>query len=83
MELLPTTEPGGGARWHISPHIQAKVTYDDNIFIQPDHERADFIFTLAPGITFGYWELDEQRQDFLDEKETHTLRLPRCQESQF
>jgi Putative beta-barrel porin 2 len=67
VELLPTTEPVGGARWHIAPHIQAKVTYDDNIFIQPDHERADFIFTLAPGITFGYWELEAQRQDYLDE----------------
>jgi len=68
VEPLPTVEAGGGARWHIAPHIQAKVTYDDNIFIQPDHERADFIFTLAPGLTFGYWELDEQRQDYLDEK---------------
>ena len=68
VEPLPTVEAGGGARWRISPHIQAEVTYDDNIFIQPDHERADFIFTLAPGLTFGYWELDEQRQDFLDEK---------------
>ena len=28
VELLPTTEPGGGARWRIAPHIQAKVTYD-------------------------------------------------------
>ena len=64
VELLPTTEPVGGARWHISPHIQAKVTYDDNIFIQPDHQRADFIFTLAPGITFGYWELEEGRDYF-------------------
>jgi class 3 adenylate cyclase/TolB-like protein len=68
VEPLPTVEAGGGARWHISPHIQAKVTYDDNIFIQPDHERADFIFTLAPGLTFGYWELDEQRQGFFEEK---------------
>src|SRR6184192_3921603 len=68
VELPPTTEPVGGARWRISPHIQAKVTYDDNIFIQPSHERGDFIFTLAPGITFGYWELEEQRRDYLDEK---------------
>ena len=64
VELLPTTEPGGGARWRIAPHIQAKVTYDDNIFIQPSHERGDFIFTLAPGITFGYWELEEGRDYF-------------------
>ena len=64
VELLPTTEPVGGARWRISPHIQAKVTYDDNIFIRPDHQRADFIFTLAPGITFGYWELEEGRDYF-------------------
>src|SRR5438309_136140 len=68
VALVPTTEAGGGARWRISPHIQAKVTYDDNIFIQPSHERGDFIFTLAPGITFGYWELEEQRRDYLDEK---------------
>jgi hypothetical protein len=64
VALAPTTEAGGGARWRIAPHIQAKVTYDDNIFIQPDHKRADFIFTLAPGITFGYWELEEGRDYF-------------------
>lgn len=67
VELVPTTEAGGGARWRIAPHIRAKVTYDDNIFIRPNHERADFIFTLAPGVTFGYWELEEQHRDFLDE----------------
>ena len=64
VALVPATEAGGGARWRISPHIQAKVTYDDNIFIQPSHERGDFIFTLAPGITFGYWELEEGRDYF-------------------
>ena len=64
VALLPTTEAGGGARWRIAPHIQAKITYDDNIFIQPSHERGDFIFTLAPGITFGYWELEEGRDYF-------------------
>jgi Putative beta-barrel porin 2 len=63
VALVPTTEAGGGARWRIAPHIQAKVTYDDNIFIQPSHERGDFIFTLAPGITFGYWELEQGRDD--------------------
>jgi Putative beta-barrel porin 2 len=67
VEQVPTSEGGGGARWRIAPHIQATVTYDDNIFIQPDHERADFIFTLAPGVMFGYWELEAQRQDFLGE----------------
>ncbi len=67
VEQLPTTEAGAGTRWRISPHIHAMVTYDDNIFIQPDHERADFIFTLAPGITFGYWELEAQRPDYLYE----------------
>ena len=65
LERAPTSEAGGGARWRIVPHIQATVTYDDNIFIQPDHERADFIFTLAPGVTFGYWELETLRQDYL------------------
>jgi hypothetical protein len=64
VALVPTTEAGGGARWRIAPHIQAKATYDDNIFIQPTHERGDFIFTLAPGITFGYWELEEGRDYF-------------------
>jgi hypothetical protein len=67
VEQVPTSEAGGGARWRIVPHIQAAVTYDDNIFIQPDHERSDFIFTLAPGITFGYWEPEAQRPDYLYE----------------
>ena len=75
VELLPTTEPVGGARWHIAPHILAKVTYDDNIFIQPSHERGDFIFTLAPGITFGYWELEEGRdyRDYFQWKDAGSL----------
>ena len=67
LERAPTSEAGVGARWRIAPHIQAAVTYDDNIFIQPDHERADFIFTLAPGVTFGYWEPETPRQDYLYE----------------
>src|SRR5207237_7374776 len=64
VALVPTTEAGGAARWRIARHIQAKVTYDDNIFIQPSHKRGDFIFTLAPGITFGYWEPEEGREYF-------------------
>jgi hypothetical protein len=68
VEVPPTTEITAGARWRITPHIQAKVTYDDNIFIRPSNERADFIFTLAPGVTFGYWELQEQEREFLDER---------------
>ena len=77
VALVPTTEAGGGARWRIAPHIQAKVTYDDNIFIQPSHERGDFIFTLAPGITFGYWELEEGRDYFQWQDAGSLIERPR------
>jgi len=78
VALVPTTEAGGGgARWHIAPHIQAKVTYDDNIFIQPSHERGDFIFTLAPGITFGYWEREEGRDYFQWQDAGSLIERPR------
>lgn len=78
VEALEVAEPVEGAsvgaagsasgarRWRVAPHLDARVTYDDNIFIQPEDEIGDFIFTLAPGLTIGLWERDEALADFFD-----------------
>ena len=65
-------------RWNVSPHLEAGVTYDDNIFIQPDHEVEDFIFTLAPGIAIGIWDSEKRRTDgFLDRHDAATTLAKR------
>ncbi len=35
----------------ISPWGEIKLQYDDNIFLDPNNEKSDFIVTLTPGIT--------------------------------
>lgn len=57
-------------RWKVSPHLEARVTYDDNIFIQPENAVEDFIFTLAPGVAIGIWDSEKRRTDgFLDRQD--------------
>ena len=61
-------------RWRVSPHLEASVTYDDNIFIQPDHEVEDFIFALSPGLAIGIWDSEKRRTDgFLDRQDSATV----------
>ena len=52
----------------IAPHLDFTTTYDDNIFIQPKNKVSDVIFTLAPGIAFGWWDDEERLENFLDRK---------------
>lgn len=66
VELLETREAGRGGRWRITPHLLALATYDDNIFIQTNNRVHDYIFTLAPGIAFGFWDADDERERFLE-----------------
>lgn len=68
-ELGPTVTndeiPSG--RWKASPHLEASITYDDNIFIQRRDRVGDFIFSISPGIAFGIWDAERRRTDgFLD-----------------
>ena len=61
-------------RWKVSPHLEARVTYDDNIFIQPENEVEDFIFTLSPGLAIGIWDAEKRRTDgFLDRQDTASV----------
>ncbi len=73
--LAPVYErdPGQRGRWQFSPHLQLKGTYNDNIFIQPDNEVADYIFTLAPGLGVGFWDSEEERERYLDRTKDPTL----------
>ena len=74
-ELGPTVSndevPSG--RWKVTPHLEARVTYDDNIFIQRRNRVEDFIFTLSPGLAIGIWDADKRRTDgFLDRQDAAT-----------
>lgn len=72
MPVIPLTEGGSGAseraagRWHVAPHLDLRTTFDDNIFIQHEHETADVIFTVAPGVSAGWWSEEEAAERFLD-----------------
>ena len=60
-------------RWKVAPHVEASVTYDDNIFIQRRNRVEDFIFSLSPGIAIGIWDLEQRRTDgFLDRQDSVT-----------
>ncbi|MEO7318730.1 MAG: outer membrane beta-barrel protein [Chthoniobacteraceae bacterium] len=61
-------------RWKVTPHLESRVTYDDNIFIQPRDRVEDFIFTLSPGLAIGIWDAEERRTDgFLDRQDSATV----------
>lgn len=75
-ELGPTVTndeiPAG--RWKATPHLEARVTYDDNIFIQNKNRVEDFIFTLSPGVAIGIWDAELRRTDgFLDRLDSATV----------
>ena len=75
LELGPTVinEEIPSGRWKVSPHLEARMTYDDNIFIQHDHKVDDFIFTLSPGLAIGIWDAEKRRTDgFLDRQNLAT-----------
>ncbi len=52
-ETPKQTTPDLG-KFGIVLHGFARAGYDSNIFIQPDHEEEDFIFTIAPGVAAGW-----------------------------
>ena len=54
------------SRWKIAPHLDLRVTYDDNIFIQPRGRVADYIFTAALGVTLGFWDYETRLERFLE-----------------
>ncbi|MDB6150614.1 MAG: hypothetical protein JWQ44_2062 [Chthoniobacter sp.] len=57
-------------RWRFAPQLNASATYDDNIFIQAKDQVADYIFTLAPGVAFGFWDFDEDQARSRDVRRT-------------
>ena len=66
VALVGGGEAGRRGRWRVTPHLDARATYDDNIFIQPKDRIDDFIFTFAPGLGVGFWDSDEERERYLD-----------------
>lgn len=73
--LAPISEYAAGrrGRWRVAPHLRVKGTYDDNIFIQPDNEIADYILTVAPGLGAGFWDSEEERELYWDRLRAPTL----------
>src|SRR5712671_6781404 len=35
VALVQDADPGRHGRWRVAPHLDAKATFDDNIFIRP------------------------------------------------
>ena len=68
---------GRKGRWRFEPRLIAKGTYDDNIFIRPDHKVADYIATLSPGLAFGFWDSAEARERDLDRLHAATAAVER------
>lgn len=65
--VLDAPNPGPPApRWKVMPHFDVSVMWDDNIFIQADHEIEDFLFTFSPGLTVGYLDEESRLERFLD-----------------
>lgn len=66
--VVPLSSTGGAqpaGRWRFSPHFDARVTYDDNIFISNRDPVRDWIFTAAPGVSFGFGDSNERFESFL------------------
>lgn len=76
--LLLRGEAGRRGRWRLAPHFHAKGTYDDNIFIQPNQPLADYILTLEPGLAFGFWDSEKERDRYLD-RQRRTAVLERTE----
>ena len=51
--------------WRVEPHLGAKGTYNDNLFIQRNGKVADYEFSLSPGLALGFWKSNEARERFL------------------
>lgn len=65
--VLDAPNPGPPApKWKVMPHIDVSVMWDDNIFIQPENEIEDFLFTFSPGLTIGYIDEESRLERFLE-----------------
>jgi hypothetical protein len=51
------------------------VLWNDNVFIQPDNEVEDFIFTFSPGLALGYLDEESRLEKFLDREERASRAL--------
>ena len=65
VALIEAGAAGRRGRWRVAPHLDVTGTYDDNIFIKPENEVADYILTLAPGVALGFWDEEEERERYL------------------
>ncbi|MDB6175430.1 MAG: hypothetical protein JWL59_4741 [Chthoniobacteraceae bacterium] len=56
---IKSVSEGPSARWQVHPHFDTRITYDDNIFIQPNNKKPDVSFAISPGLTVGYFDSPE------------------------
>lgn len=48
----------------VHPHLDYTVNYDDNIFIAPTNEKADFQHTISPGVLLGAGDYENRSENF-------------------
>ncbi len=66
LVVINGVEQPRAGRWRFAPHLEMQATYNDNIFIRPSDRVADLILTAAPGLAVGYWEHEQDRDQYLD-----------------
>lgn len=65
VSLIEPGAAGRYGRWRFAPHVDVTGTFDDNIFIRSKDKVADYILTLAPGVAFGFWDEEDERERYL------------------
>ena len=76
VAIVQDGKPAGRGRWQVSPHLDVRGTYDDNIFIREHHKTEDYILTLAPGLAVGFWERDADRERYLERDRPARIEEP-------
>ncbi len=51
--------------WKLTLQGGASAIYDTNIFIAPNHQQADLLFTLSSGLKFAWGDWQAQQENFL------------------
>jgi len=62
-----TPLPTDNSKWHIHVRLETSVTFDDNIFIQPDHKQSDVYFGITPIVAAGWGTFQADPSTVTDE----------------
>ena len=62
-DSAPGFQPG--SKWKATARAGIKLTYDDNIFIDPRDEKEDLVTTVVFGVSAGFWDSNERFESYL------------------